>query len=876
MEKYFKKRTRNSIDSSSANVEVEQEANVEAEQEPQYSENNVVVDRNPDEVEIDEKEIDVDPGSRRPIDTFDVNIRDRIRREYVAKGPCQPKGLDFPRKKYGKDYRGFRDVWYKDYVWLEYSTSEDAAYCFWCFLFKRGYSAPGDETFVSSGFSNWKKANERFRAHIGSATSSHNKSRIEYENFVNQRQSVSYVVRKASTRQEKEYRIRLTATLDVIRFLLNQGLAFRGDDESSTSINRGNFLEMLHWYSLRNDEVGQVVLKNAPGNNQMISPKIQKEMVNACAVETTLEILGELGEGLFSIMVDESRDCSVKEQMAIVIRYVNKNGEIIERFLSLVHVKETTSRCLKEAIDFVFSKLGLSLSRLRGQGYDGASNMRGEFNGLKALILKENPSAWYVHCFAHQLQLVCVAVCKANRHVSDFFGYLTPIVTACGSSCKRADKLRQNEHDRMVEMIEKGEINSGKGLNQETSLHRPGDTRWGSHYTTVIRLVSMWPSVVKVLESIFSDGDDAEQSGKCKGLLQKMESYDFVFIMILMKHLLCMVEPLSYALQDREQNILNAINMIAGLKEELQTFRESGWDDLLQEVEDFCRVNEIDVTNMDDIVPRRIRMKRDGTVVTNYHYYRVEIFCQVVDSIIQEMRNRFSESSTDLLNCMACLDPRNQFSNFNVDKLVHLATLYPKDFSSTEMTILPHQLKSFLIDARRDTRFSDVEDLGTLSKKIVEMMKDGFFPLVYRLIKLVLLLPVATASVERVFSAMKFVKSVLRNRMGDDWLNDIMVVYNERKMFTTVSNERILWLYAVAIRGDLRAAGLHSRCAAFSKAARPETWGHAISVPESMMNSLLRLSGQGARMFRPGAIKSGFRIPGVSGFGSQVENAATI
>lgn len=140
----------------------------------------------------------------------------------------------------------------------------------------------------------------------------------------------------------------------------------------------------------------------------------------------------------------------------------------------------------------------------------------------------------------------------------------------------------------------------------------------------------MWPSVVKVLESIFNDGDDPEQSGKCKGLLQKMESYDFVFIMILMKHLLCMVEPLSCALQDREQNILNAINMIAGLKEELQTFRESGWDGLLQEVEDFCQVNEIDVTNMDDIVPRQIRMKRDGKVVTNYHYYRVEIFCQVI------------------------------------------------------------------------------------------------------------------------------------------------------------------------------------------------------------------------------------------------------
>ena len=63
--------------------------------------------------------------------------------------------------------------------------------------------------------------------------------------------------------------------------------------------------------------------------------------------------------------------------------------------------------------------------------------------------------------------------------------------------------------------------------------------------------------------------------------------------------------------------------------------------------------------------------------------------------------------------------------------------------------------------------------------------------MVYRLIELVLILPVATASVERVFSAMKFVKTDLRNRMGDEWLNDSLVVYNERSIFASVSNERI-------------------------------------------------------------------------------------
>jgi hypothetical protein len=91
----------------------------------------------------------------------------------------------------------------------------------------------------------------------------------------------------------------------------------------------------------------------------------------------------------------------------------------------------------------------LSWKQVRGQGYDGASNMRGEFNGLRALIMKDNGSAYYVHCFAHQLQLVIVAVAKKNDAISDFFDMISLLLNVAGASCKRKDMIRQSQQDRV-------------------------------------------------------------------------------------------------------------------------------------------------------------------------------------------------------------------------------------------------------------------------------------------------------------------------------------------------------------------------------------------------------------------------------------------
>ena len=68
--------------------------------------------------------------------------------------------------------------------------------------------------------------------------------------------------------------------------------------------------------------------------------------------------------------------------------------------------------------------------------------MQGDINGLKTLILKENKSAFYVHCFAHQLQLTLVAIAKNYINIAEFFYVVSNLVNVVGGSYKRRDTLR--------------------------------------------------------------------------------------------------------------------------------------------------------------------------------------------------------------------------------------------------------------------------------------------------------------------------------------------------------------------------------------------------------------------------------------------------
>ncbi|XP_027152007.1 zinc finger MYM-type protein 1-like [Coffea eugenioides] len=365
-----------------------------------------------------------------------------------------------------------------------------------------------------------------------------------------------------------KYRSRLLALIDCARFLLHQGLAFRGHDEFDISENQGNFLELLHFLVGHNDDIKKVVLENAPKNLKLIAPDIQKNMSNALASETTSIIVNDIGHGLFAILCDESRDASTNEQLAVVIRYVDSHGYVIERFLGILHVRDTTALSLKKTIDVLFSKYGLSISQIHGQCYDDASNIRGEYNGLKTLIMKENGSAYYIHCFAHQLQLSLVGVAKKHVQVSSMYNTLSTLVHVLEGSSKRQEILREQCLKKVVDDLMTGDLMSGRGLNQETSIQRACDTRWGSHFGSLLKLVLMYDSVIDVLLIIENDGL-VEQRGQAYALLNSLQSFEFAFILHLMKKIMGITNALSEALQRKDQDIVNAMGLVKVSKQQL-------------------------------------------------------------------------------------------------------------------------------------------------------------------------------------------------------------------------------------------------------------------------------------------------------------------
>ncbi|KAL5844084.1 hypothetical protein ACOSQ4_010042 [Xanthoceras sorbifolium] len=602
---------------------------------------------------------------------------------------------NYPPTLDGKYSRRFQQSWFQRFPWLEYSIVKDKAFCFPCFLFD---SFPSKHrTFTMDGFQSWKRINCKgkcpFWKHEGGHNSLHMFAVQSWDNLKDPSRHIDTVMSTVSLQETLQNRLRLRTSLETVKLLAMQGCAFRGHDESIDSTNRGNFIEIIKLQARVNSEMAGIVLENAPQNAKYTSPRIQKELLNILANEVRAKIREEVGDAKFCILVDEAVDESNREQMTIILRYVDLKGFVRERFFQVISVHDTNSSTLKKDICNVLARYNLSVENLRGQGYDGASNMRGEWNGLQALFLKDCSSAYYIHYFAHRLQLALVAVAREVHDIWLFCSKLNSIVNFVSASSKCHSELKSIREDEIKDLIALGELKTATGANQICTLQRPGLT----------------PSTL--LEKLINNGLNSNIRGEAK------------------------------ALQSKSQDILNAMNLVSTTKMLLLELRENGWNTFLESV----------------------------------------------------LNSRFPEQTIELLTLSMALSPVDGFKSFNVNDICTLATkFYSQDFDKNDIEELRRQLGHYKFDVLCSPTFRNFASLSELCQCLSETKRSEHYTLVDKLIRLVLTLPVSTTTTERAFSAMKLLKTPLRNKMEDDFLTDCMVIYIEREIADTIDLEYII------------------------------------------------------------------------------------
>ena len=302
------------------------------------------------------------------------------------------------------------------FKWLVYSPAKDGAYCKACVIF-------GDTTvekncskierLVKTPVTFWTTACAKFKEHEMKSPL-HKSSIIKVENFQKvmsmSQPSVMEHLNSTVASQININKQKLASIIKTVIFCGHQNIALRGHRESRTDSNPGNFKSLLAFRADSGDEILKDHLKNAPRNAVYTSNTIQKDIVLLISEWIQNKIINDIeeGSGIFAIVADEGRDCANKEQMPVIVRYVDKYSTICEAFLTFAEcVYGTTGSQLADIIEDTCTGAGLDLTKLRGQGYDGAANMAGVCSGAAKLLQTKYPKALYFHCASHKLNVCC-------------------------------------------------------------------------------------------------------------------------------------------------------------------------------------------------------------------------------------------------------------------------------------------------------------------------------------------------------------------------------------------------------------------------------------------------------------------------------------
>lgn len=687
----------------------------------------------------------------------------------VETGPERPQLKQYPFTSFGLQRRSFQQKWFNSFEWLEYSVKRNAAFCYACRLFGKGLRERKD-TFSSSsvGFSNWKRALDSFREH--DTTAGHKASMADWKAFKTSLEQGSIIdrINVANVDQISERREYLCRLVSATRWLGKQGIPFRGHDETESSENQGNFLELLNFLK-EFDPFLQTY--SAPSHSTYLSPASQNEMIKCCADEVTAGIICEMKQSkMYAVMADEARDGHI-EQLAVCVRYIGCDDTVKEHFLQLSSLECFDAVSITEAIEQVLESNGLQELRCVAQAYDGAAVMSGLVGGVQALFRQKHPEAAYVHCYAHELNLVLCHTCRAVPEASDFFDTLESLYSYFSVSL----------------VNHKAFMNMQKVLGLEKSeLVQLSKTRWACQVQSVTAVIANLTAVLRCL------GETVNPTAV--GLLSNLSKLSRVYMLVMFKSLLSTTEGLHKYLQKHDIDLAQATLYKDGVLATLQSMRtDETAEQVYKDAKDILEANHLPDTSTSGSLRRKQRRLDDYVVesttggrtqASSVDELRCHIFFPCLDRMVSELKKRFCGVGEELMKGIrACHPEADDF--LCEDSLALIAKHYKITLSKEEIAVA----KQFLIRRRHEGAISDVGSVYML-------LDPHMFPSLRSIFQVALTIPVSSCSCERSFSALRRLHTWLRRTMGEQRLNSLAVMAIERGAVRVTDHNSVIDRFA--------------------------------------------------------------------------------
>lgn len=283
-------------------------------------------------------------------------------------------------------------------------------------------------------------------------------------------------------------------------WLGKQGLAFRGHFEHEQSLNKGNFLELCDFKAEYVPSLQSFLTRQFNYTHH----DIQNELAHLIANQIRQSNLPKSID-YWAIIADETSDNGNIEQVTFVLRFVDHNLVINERFFGFWAVPDVKSLTLFNIIKTIVADLGLNKNNLVATGFDGANNMSGKKAGLCTLI-KENMSAKsiYVHCYCHRLNLALESACKKIQDIEESIETARTLYAYVEGSAKRHHLFQHVQ-----------------GEATKTTLKELCATRWHHRYAAFKAIKQTYTSLITFL-SIQNDDLITKCGATASGLLKKI------------------------------------------------------------------------------------------------------------------------------------------------------------------------------------------------------------------------------------------------------------------------------------------------------------------------------------------------------------------